>query len=88
MSLSPAPLGADITQKGGFTTPAWKAWLSQLFGVVSSVNRSGTTAQRPIASAQIPLAIGQQYFDTTLGIPVWVKTLNPTVWVNSAGAPV
>jgi hypothetical protein len=88
MSLSPAPIAADVTQKGGFTTPAWKAWISQLFAVVSTVNNSGTTALRPVGSAQIPLSLGQAYFDTTLGIPVWIKSLNPTVWVNSAGAPV
>lgn len=88
MSLSPAPLGADLTQKGGFTTPAWKAWLSQLFGVVSTVNTSGTTALRPIGSAQIQLAVGQSYFDTTLGLPVFIKSLNPTVWVNAAGGVV
>lgn len=88
MSLSPAPLGSDITQKGGFTSPAWKAWLSQLFGVASTINTSGPTAARPIGSAQIPLSLGQEFFDTTLGIPVWIKTLNPTVWVNAAGAPV
>jgi hypothetical protein len=26
------------------------------------------------------------YFDTTLALPVFVKSLNPTVWVNAAGA--
>ena len=88
MILSPAPLAADLTQKGGSTTPAWRAWLSQLFGVASQINASGPTTQRPIGSAQIPLSLGQSYFDTTLGIPVWIKSLNPTVWVNAAGAPV
>ena len=43
--------------------------------------RYGTTAQRP-AVGQL---IGQQYFDTTLGIPIWY---NGTKWVNSSGTVV
>jgi hypothetical protein len=44
----------------------------------SSVYRYGTTALRPA----VGLTIGQQYFDTTLGIPVWY---NGTKWVNASG---
>jgi hypothetical protein len=87
VSLSPAPLSMDLNAKGGTTASAWRAWLSQLFGVASTVNNAGTTANRPVGSSQIPLAIGQRYFDTTLGIPVWIKSLNPTVWVNASGVP-
>jgi hypothetical protein len=42
---------------------------------------SGTTAARPAER----LLIGQTYFDTTLGIPIWY---NGTNWVNSAGTTV
>ena len=43
--------------------------------------RYGTTAQRPAVN----LVIGQQYFDTTLGIPIWY---NGSKWVNSSGASI
>lgn len=43
---------------------------------------TGTTAQRPTG-----VAIGYQYFDTTLGKPIFLKTL-PAVWVDAAGATV
>jgi hypothetical protein len=46
---------------------------------------SGTTAQRPVSTVQIPLAIGQFYFDTTLGYPIWY---NGTVWKNASGTTV
>jgi hypothetical protein len=88
MSLAPPPTASDPTEKGGKLTMAWLSWFSRLFAIASTVASSGTTAQRPIATNQIPLMIGQSFFDTTLGLPVWVKSLNPTVWVNSAGAPV
>ena len=41
----------------------------------------GTTAQRPITA----LLAGQQFFDTTLGIPIW---WTGTKWVNASGTTV
>ena len=46
-----------------------------------STPSSGTTALRPSTS----LLVGQQYFDTTLGIPIW---WNGTNWVNASGTVV
>ena len=46
---------------------------------------SGTTNQRPVQNVQAPLSIGQQFFDTTLGIPIW---WNGTVWKNASGTTV
>jgi hypothetical protein len=42
---------------------------------------SGTTANRPT----LELQIGQPYYDTTLGIPIWY---NGTVWKNASGTTV
>jgi hypothetical protein len=42
---------------------------------------SGTTANRPATE----LLVGQYYFDTTLGIPIWY---NGTNWVNATGTTV
>jgi len=41
----------------------------------------GTTVNRPTANQQI----GQFYFDTTLGYPIW---WNGTKWVNASGTAV
>jgi hypothetical protein len=46
---------------------------------------SGTTANRPLESIQAPIPVGQTYFDTTLGIPIW---WNGTVWKNASGTTV
>ena len=88
MSLGPVPLGQDITAKGGHTVGPWSAWLQQLFLAARTIGQNGTTAQRPVGTPQIPLFIGQSFFDTTLGYTVTVKSLNPTVWVNGAGSVV
>ena len=42
----------------------------------------GPTAGRP---ATPPPIKGQEYFDDTLGIPIW---FNGSVWINAAGTPV
>jgi hypothetical protein len=47
----------------------------------ASVVPSGTTADRPTLSLQI----GQYYFDTTIGRPIW---WNGTNWINAAGTVV
>jgi hypothetical protein len=46
-----------------------------------NVPQTGTTADRPISNLQV----GQIYYDTTLGIPIWY---NGTVWKNSSGTTV
>jgi hypothetical protein len=58
--------------------------LVQFTTVVSTnVNptNAGTTAQRPVSG----LVPGLQFYDTTLGIPIW---WNGTVWKNAAGTTV
>lgn len=53
-----------------------------LADVLAITPASGITANRPI-----DFIVGQQYFDTTLGIPIWLKTA-PSTWVDSAGVAV
>ena len=48
------------------------------FTRASSNVQYGTTANRPAIGENI----GQMYFDTTLGIPIWY---NGAKWVNSSG---
>jgi len=42
-----------------------------------------TTAQRPPNPV-----IGQHLFDTTIGKPIWCRSLNPVVWVDGQGTVV
>ena len=42
---------------------------------------SGTKVQRPVLN----LAVGQQYFDTTLGLPIF---WNGKAWINASGTVV
>lgn len=68
-------------------TNVMRLYFSQVdnFTQAVAIPLSGTTADRPIDIVQIPLPIGQFYFDTTLGIPIWY---NGTVWKNASGTTV
>jgi hypothetical protein len=88
MSLGPVPTRVSLTQKGEDTSATWRAWFESLYAWVAPLGNNGATSARPVSSAAVPLYIGQNYFDATLGKPVWIKSLNPTVWVDATGAPV
>lgn len=63
---------------------AWTSFFEQIFNILTAMTQSGTTANRPTKF----LWIGRNYFDTTLGYPVYVKSVGPVVWVNGAGTVV
>lgn len=89
MSIPPmkdAPVSAklDLQNRAVTVSPftsTWVQWLTELFHAIEVLALAGTTAQRPNPAP----AIGCTYFDTTLGRPIWAKTL--TVWVDASGTP-
>ena len=68
----------------GHPRTAWKAFFSRVSDLLTAMSMSGTTAQRPTTF----LYVGRPYFDTTLGIEIWLSSVGPTVWVRWDGAPV
>lgn len=59
-------------------------WYNSLQQIVNwNFNGNRPTSQRP----SLPV-IGQHMFDTTLGKPIWCKSLNPVVWVDATGTAV
>lgn len=81
--ITPVPTTMAING-GGPTSAAWIAWLNELYGVVRPLGGNGPTTQRPTSG----LYVGLQYFDTTLGKPVFLKTVSPAAWVDATGASV
>ena len=51
------------------------------YNLAASTPASGATADRPLVGR----SIGQFYFDTTLGIPIW---WNDPDWVDASGTAV
>jgi len=64
-------------------TKQLRLYFAQLDNFTQAINTpaSGTTANRPT----LLLQIGQFYYDTTLGIPIY---WNGTVWKNASGTTV
>lgn len=83
MALSKPPLQQSFLT-GQLISREWANWLAGLWQLVGRTGLNGTTANRPTTG----LYIGMDYFDTTLGYKVTLKSANPSVWVNGAGTVV
>lgn len=84
MSGFELPSNTSVVSDDGQTNRQWLQWFDRVHAIASACQQSGTTANRPTSR----LWIGRSYFDTTLGIPVYVQSVKPTVWVDSAGVVV
>jgi len=83
--LAPLPSNVPLTDRSGHLTPVFQAWLNSVYTWCQGMGQSGATTSRPTQG----LFIGRQYFDTTLGYMVSVKSISPSVvWVNGSGTPV
>ena len=58
-------------------------FFNSVYQIVYAVSQNGPTASRPTSSSQ--RFIGMPYFDTTLGLPVFLKTASSSAWVKADG---
>jgi hypothetical protein len=66
---------------------AFRLYFGQIDNITQalSIPDSGSTTDRPVDTGVIKLRVGQFYFDTTLGIPIWWDGAD---WVNASGTVV
>lgn len=84
MSLSPLPTTKKLTDKES-VTESYRGWFQSIQTWLGPQFQTGATTARPTTG----LYQGLMYFDTTLGYPVFLKTIgSPNVWVNASGTPV
>ena len=76
--ISPAPNQSPLSDQNNNVLSPWKAFFTDIFNVCVSVQSSGITANRPVKN----MWIGKQYFDTTIGKPIY---WNGTIWVKADG---
>lgn len=88
MSVTSTPADPTLVDKSGQVVPTWRAFFNSVAYWLRPVGASGPTANRPVDTSSIQLYIGQPYFDTSLGKPIWVQSRNPTVWCDATGASV
>lgn len=87
MALITQPPNNIVANEDGTATPGYQAMFSDAVVLLQASTLSGTTGQRPTRN-MAKRWIGMCYFDTSLGLPVFLKSVSPDVWVNGAGVPV
>jgi hypothetical protein len=75
----------SILDSNGVVLPQWQAFFHSIQQTVYGATRSGPTASRP-TNALDGRYIGMPYFDTTLGLAIYLKSVNPDVWVKGDGS--
>ncbi len=80
-----------VLDQNGNMQPQYVALVGSLVNTAFASSRSGTSTERPTSEFQ-GRYIGMPYFDTSLGLPIYLTSATPfastDVWVNGAGAPV
>lgn len=80
MAAYDLPKGSLLDEMGNLT-PAWAQWFTRNHSSTITLQQSGPTAERPDRL----LWVGRFYFDTTINKPIWLKSINPDVWVDGVG---
>jgi len=85
MSLGPLPATDVMGQKGERWSALWLTWVNGIQQWLGPQGGFGTTGSRPTKG----LYVGLAFYDTTLGYPVFVHQVSPTIiWHNGEGAVV
>ena len=82
--LNPVDMSGPPLDANRRFRPVWQRWLNTVQQTLAPASDNGTTTNRPTTN----LYVARTYFDTTLGKPIWVKSLNPTVWCDATGSSV
>jgi hypothetical protein len=72
--ISPPPIQSPYDDTG-LPSSSWVEWFTQTWKSAKKYQGSNTTANRPTNG----LEIGDWYYDTTLGKPIWVHAISPAV---------
>ena len=83
MALETPPLKSYPLDAYGNMSEDWSRWFNKLWSFASALDEHGITANRPTKN----LYIGRQWFDDTLGYPIYIKSVTAGVatWVNGTG---
>lgn len=77
------PSGPFVQETGELTIEA-SAFFNALQSIAFYSSRSGPTVSRPTSTSF--RWIGMPFFDTTLGLPVFLKTASSNAWVKADGS--
>lgn len=75
---------SKIAAEDGAVNQEWASLFHSLQQTAFALSRNGPTTSRPTSSLD-GRWIGMPYFDTTLGFTVYLKSVNPDIWVDGQG---
>lgn len=83
MALIDDVQGRQIADENGMVSREFASWFTRAFILLTAVQQSGTTAQRPTTQ----MWVGRRYYDTTLNKPVWASAIAgvTVTWRDAAG---
>ena len=58
--------------------------INKISEYINENSQAGVTAKRPTEN----LYVGRKFFDVTIGDEIYIRSLNPTVWVKGGGTVV
>lgn len=76
MRFPQPPLSSTVTDSSSKAMPAWGQWFGRVQAILGAVTASGPTEGRPTTG----LYVGQSYFDTTVGKPVFWDGASWVTW--------
>jgi len=79
------PDSGPIVDVDGNLTKTGLAFFSSVADFISLRFGTGSTADRPKTQLEIGVT---QFYDTTVGKMIWVKSVKPTVWMDATGTVV
>ena len=84
------PPQSAVDSMGGSVTPGYASFFSAVWYLLNGSTQSGATTNRPgtVNANNDFLWIGMPYLDTTLGKPIWLKSVKPNVWIDATGGTV
>jgi len=80
--IPPPPTRIPFTEQEGLPIE-WSNWMAKVEEILNHTQATGATANRPAVAPYV----GYPFFDTTLGKPIWAKTITATstAWVLADG---
>ena len=76
-----------VLDQQGNMQPQYAALFASLAATAFASSRSGSSTERP-TSEFAGRYVGMPYFDTSLGMPIFLKFSSSDVWVDGSGAVV
>jgi hypothetical protein len=79
------PDSGPLVDANGNLTKTGLAFMSSVADFISLRFGAGPTTERPTEQLEIGVT---QFYDTTVGKMLWVKSVKPTVWMDALGTVV